>query len=176
MATTTSGVLTYQRARIPGGYLTVVVDPDSDCVVYATFREPGPQVAEQPQRFRKATNPVISEALQAYGDGDCTRIDAVKVTQSGTDFRQRAWWVMRQVPAGEVITYAMLAERIGNPGAARAAGTACATNQIPLFVPCHRIVATQGLGGYAFGLPVKERLLHHEGWSAQSARSVQSAS
>lgn len=167
---TRSQCLTYQRTRIPGGHLTVVVDPDADCVVYATFREPGAQVADLPQRFRKSTNPMISDALQAYGDGDCTRIDAVNVAQPGTDFRQRAWWAMRQVPAGEVITYAMLAERIGNPGAARAAGTACATNQIPIFVPCHRIVASQGLGGYAFGLPVKERLLQHEGWLARAAR------
>ncbi len=157
-------VLTYQRARIPGGYLTVIVDPEADCVVYANFRDPTAQIAKQPKRLRKFTNPLVGDALQAYADGDLAAIDAVKVAQPGTAFRQRAWLSMRQVPAGDTISYSTLAHRAGNPGAARAAGTACAINQVPIFVPCHRVVASTGLGGYAFGLPVKLELLRHEGW------------
>lgn len=160
------GYLTYQRARIPGGHLTVVVDPQSDIVVYATFAEPTAQLAKQSDRLRKHVNATVNAALEAYVDGDLSRIETIAVSQPGSDFRQRAWRAMRNVPAGSVITYSALAQRVGNPGAARAAGTACAKNQIPIFVPCHRVVATQGLGGYAFGLAVKEQLLRHEGWGS----------
>jgi methylated-DNA-[protein]-cysteine S-methyltransferase len=70
---------------------------------------------------------------------------------------------MREVPAGEVITYAELAARAGNSRAVRAAGSACAQNMVAPIVPCHRIVRTGGsLGGYYYGLPVKEWLLAHE--------------
>jgi O-6-methylguanine DNA methyltransferase len=71
---------------------------------------------------------------------------------------------MRTIPAGEVLTYGDLASRAGNPGAARAAGTACALNTVMLFVPCHRIVASNGLGGYAYGPDFKRALLRHEGF------------
>ena len=158
--------LTYQRERIPGGQLTVIVDPDADCVVYATFLQPRTHMAKRPDLLRKHTHPTVRAALLAYADGDLSPMDAVAVAQPGSDFRQRAWQAMREVPAGGVITYAELARRIGNPGAARAAGTSCSTNQIPIFVPCHRIVGAQGLGGYAFGLSVKQQLLRHEGWLA----------
>jgi methylated-DNA-[protein]-cysteine S-methyltransferase len=86
------------------------------------------------------------------------------VDQPGGTFRQAAWKAMRAVPPGEVITYAELAARAGNPGAVRAAGSACAQNRVAPIVPCHRIVRTGGgLGGYYYGLPVKEWLLAHEG-------------
>ena len=77
---------------------------------------------------------------------------------------QRAWLEMRGVHAGETDTYAGLAERAGIPRAIRAAGQACAKNKVAPFVPCHRILRTGGgLGGYAYGIPVKEALLVHEG-------------
>jgi methylated-DNA-[protein]-cysteine S-methyltransferase len=105
----------------------------------------------------------FSDAMSAYFDGDVTAMDTLPVAQSGGAFRQAAWKVMREVPAGEVISYAELATRAGNAGAVRAAGTACATNMVAPIVPCHRIVRTGGgLGGYYYGLGVKEWLLAHE--------------
>jgi methylated-DNA-[protein]-cysteine S-methyltransferase len=90
-------------------------------------------------------------------------MDTLPVAQPGGAFRQAAWKVMREVPAGEVISYAELAARAGNPDAVRAAGSACATNMVAPIVPCHRIVRTGGaLGGYYYGLGVKEWLLAHE--------------
>jgi methylated-DNA-[protein]-cysteine S-methyltransferase len=119
-----------------------------------------------PLRRAKALGP-FSSALTAYFDGDVTAIDTLPVAQPGGAFRQAAWKVMREVPPGETVSYAELAARAGNPGAARAAGSACAKNLIAPVVPCHRIVPTHrgargSLGGYAYGLDRKQWLLAHE--------------
>jgi methylated-DNA-[protein]-cysteine S-methyltransferase len=105
----------------------------------------------------------FSDAMTAYFDGDVTAMDTLPVDQPGGAFRQAAWKVMREVPAGEVITYAELAARAGNAGAVRAAGGACAQNRVAPIVPCHRVVRTGGsLGGYYYGLDAKQWLLAHE--------------
>ena len=112
----------------------------------------------------------FSAAMSAYFDGDVTAMDVLPIDQPGGTFRQAAWKVMREVPAGEVISYAELAARAGNADAVRAAGSACAQNRIAPIVPCHRIVRTGGnLGGYFYGLSVKEWLLAHEHGSGQAA-------
>ena len=79
-------------------------------------------------------------------------------------FSRRVWDVLRTIPYGRVRAYGWVARKIGKPGAARAVGGACRTNPVPLFVPCHRIVAGDGsLGGFSGGLSVKKRLLRLEG-------------
>jgi methylated-DNA-[protein]-cysteine S-methyltransferase len=104
------------------------------------------------------------KATRAYFDGDLTAIDAVPVTQrSDGDFLGAAWDVLRTVPAGAPVTYAGYARLAGRPAAVRAAAQACARNAVALFVPCHRVVRTDGtLGGYRWGLGVKRWLLDHE--------------
>jgi methylated-DNA-[protein]-cysteine S-methyltransferase len=136
-----------------------------DVIVAAGFASP----AELADRFTddditpRSELGRLSGALRAYFDGDVTAIDDLPVSQAGGDFQQAAWKVMREVPAGETITYAELAARAGNPNAVRAAGSACARNLIAPIVPCHRIVRTGGnLGGYYYGLPGKRWLLDHE--------------
>lgn len=105
----------------------------------------------------------LSAAVTAYFAGDVTAIDDLPVSQPGGAFRQAAWKVMREVPAGATITYAELAARAGSAGAVRAAGSACATNMVALVVPCHRIVRTGGaIGGYYYGPDTKQWLLAHE--------------
>jgi len=74
-------------------------------------------------------------------------------------FRRRVWEAIRQIPFGQTATYRELAVRIGSPGAARAVGGACAANRLLLAVPCHRVVASGGLGGFALGLEWKRSLL-----------------
>jgi methylated-DNA-[protein]-cysteine S-methyltransferase len=81
-----------------------------------------------------------------------------------TAFHERCAQALRTVPRGEVVTYGELAALAGSPGAARAAGTFCARNRLGLFVPCHRVVAADGLGSYgSLGLAYKRRLLSLEG-------------
>src|SRR5581483_9195877 len=81
----------------------------------------------------------------------------------GTVFQRRVWEALRRIPRGETRTYGAIAREIGAPQAVRAVGSACGANPVALLVPCHRAVRGDGgLGGYAWGLPVKKRLLEIE--------------
>lgn len=106
----------------------------------------------------------VAVAVRAYLAGDSAALDGVDVTQPGGEFQQEIWSVMRQIPAGQTWSYAELATKAGRPTATRAAGSACARNLVAPFVPCHRVVRSDGsLGGYAYGLEVKSWLLELEG-------------
>ena len=121
--------------------------------------------ARQARGFRDGGEHIapVAEAVAAYTNGDLTALDAVPVSQPGGDFLQAAWVALRGVPAGRTATYTELAELAGRPTASRAAGSACARNMVAPFVPCHRILRSDGtLGGYYYGLPVKSALLRHE--------------
>ena len=85
------------------------------------------------------------------------------VRQRSGEFLEHAWDVLRTVPAGAPVTYTEYAAKSGRPAAVRAAASACARNAAALFVPCHRVLRTDGtLGGFRWGLEVKRRLLAHE--------------
>lgn len=77
-------------------------------------------------------------------------------------FTRSVWKRMQRIPAGQALTYGELATAVGSPRAARAVGQACATNPRLLIVPCHRVVASEGLGGFAYGLDWKRKLLELE--------------
>jgi len=105
----------------------------------------------------------VHDALAAYFAGDIDALDAIRVAPVGTVFKQLVWKELRLVRAGETVSYGELAARVGAPGAARAVGTANATNPVCLVIPCHRVIRTGGgLGGYAFGLDRKRWLIDHE--------------
>lgn len=105
----------------------------------------------------------FTKAVEDYLAGDVAAIDAVPVAHAASPFLTRAREELRRISAGMPETYAQLAARCENPSAVRAAGSACARNPTALFVPCHRIVRTDGgLGGFAYGLDVKRWLLDHE--------------
>lgn len=80
----------------------------------------------------------------------------------GTSFQRSVWKAMTRIAFGTTITYGGLAERLGDPKAVRAVGVACGANPIPVIVPCHRIVAASGMGGFSGGLERKEWLLKME--------------
>jgi AraC family transcriptional regulator of adaptative response/methylated-DNA-[protein]-cysteine methyltransferase len=81
----------------------------------------------------------------------------------GTAFQRSVWQALRKVPAGQTVTYAELARRIGHPRAVRAVGHACATNPLAVLIPCHRAVRSDGgLAGYRWGLARKRALLARE--------------
>ncbi len=81
----------------------------------------------------------------------------------GTPFQQDVWLALTEIPYGEVRSYGDIAGAIGRPHAYRAVGNANSKNPWPIIVPCHRVVASDGIGGYAGGLDVKRFLLHLEG-------------
>lgn len=80
----------------------------------------------------------------------------------GTDFQHAVWHALCQIPAGETRSYAQVAQSIGRPRAYRAVANACHANPLPFFIPCHRVVGSHGLGGYALGLARKTALLDWE--------------
>jgi methylated-DNA-[protein]-cysteine S-methyltransferase len=118
----------------------------------------------------------ITDAVDAYYDGDLAAILEVPVHQLSGPFRTRAWEVLREVPAGKPVTYAQYAALTGRATAVRAAAAACARNAAALFVPCHRVVRTDGtLGGFRWGLEVKRRLLDREAAARGLAPAVSPA-
>jgi methylated-DNA-[protein]-cysteine S-methyltransferase len=108
----------------------------------------------------------VAAAVRDYLGQRVNAIDRVQVRQRGSAFMQEAWRVMREIPAGQTWSYRDLATKAGSSDAVRAAGSACARNLVAPFVPCHRVLRSDGtLGGYAYGLDVKRWLLAHEGFS-----------
>ena len=109
----------------------------------------------------------VADAVERYSAGEVGALDVVPVRQPGGAFFQVVWREMRRVPPGRTVSYALLAAQAGRPAAVRAAGTACARNLVAPFVPCHRVVRTDGtLGGYAYGADTKRALLAHEAAAA----------
>ena len=114
---------------------------------------------------RQSETPLLNKAraaLDRYFTGHAEDFD-LPLEPAGTPFQNRVWQAMRRIPAGEVRTYGALAAELSS--AARAVGMACGANPIPILIPCHRVVAASGLGGYSGdgGLTTKTALLRLEG-------------
>lgn len=114
--------------------------------------------------------PVLEQAareLSEYFSG--TRRDfTVPLAPEGSDFQQKVWAALRSVPYGTTASYKDIAVQTGKPGAAVAVGQANSKNPIPIIIPCHRIIGTNGkLTGYTGGLHIKKALLRLEGIAAE---------
>ena len=121
-----------------------------------------PSLRAEPVRFVSRLA-VITDAVCAYYDGDLAAIEAVPVHQLSGPFRNHAWDVLRTVAPGRPVTYSEYARLAGRPTAVRAAAGACAYNAAALFVPCHRVIRTDGtLGGFRWGVAIKTSLLARE--------------
>jgi methylated-DNA-[protein]-cysteine S-methyltransferase len=116
------------------------------------------------------TEPVpdsVLDAVARFFAGEVRATDEVPVSQRGTPVQEDVWRVLRDIAPGTVMSYGEVARVIGRPRAARAVGSACGSNHAALFVPCHRVVRSDGsLGGYGWGLDVKEMLLGVEATGA----------
>ncbi|MGE5838799.1 MAG: methylated-DNA--[protein]-cysteine S-methyltransferase [Deltaproteobacteria bacterium] len=111
----------------------------------------------------------FGKELDAYFRGDLRVFTQPISFVAGTAFERQVWNALRGIPYGVVRSYRWLAERIGRPRAARAVGQALSKNPLPLIVPCHRIIASDGtLGGFSSGLGVKQWLLRHEAYAVAS--------
>jgi len=115
---------------------------------------PDPEWRENPSALAE----VVCQ-LKAYFAGELENFD-LSLAPQGTPFQQRVWSELLKIPYGETISYGELARRIGNPNASRAVGLANGSNPIPIIIPCHRVIGSNGkLTGYGGGLPIKEKLL-----------------
>jgi O-6-methylguanine DNA methyltransferase len=106
----------------------------------------------------------VGAAIRAYFGGDIYAIEAVPAAPNGTQFQQRVWRLLREIPPGRTVTYGTIANQLGTPSATRAVGAANGANPIPIVIPCHRVIGANGtLTGYGSGVFRKEWLLTHEG-------------
>ena len=111
----------------------------------------------------RSRDPVVVE-LERYFLGEPVTFEDIEVDLSGaTDFERAVYRATRAIPFGKVATYGQIAKAIGNPNAQRAVGQALGKNPASIVIPCHRVVASDGLGGFTGGLHWKKKLLHHEG-------------
>ncbi|MCZ7427371.1 methylated-DNA--[protein]-cysteine S-methyltransferase [Micromonospora sp. WMMA1949] len=154
----------------PAGPLSVLAGPAGAVRAAGFTAEPAALLPLIHPRLRgelreRADLGPVTDAVRAYLDGDLAAIDAIAVEQhTGGPFLTHAWQVLRDVKPGDPVTYTAFAALAGRPAAIRAAAAACARNAAALFVPCHRVLRTDGsLGGYRWGLDVKKWLLGHEG-------------
>lgn len=152
------GELALRDGRVLGHWFDFA--PSTAAVVDAA-----PRRLSAPERDARRQATELIERVRASLAGAAVGFDDV-VLELGecTPFQRALTDVLRAVPRGEVVTYGELAALAGRPGAQRAAGTFCASNRFWLLVPCHRVVAADGIGGYgSAGADVKRRLLALEG-------------
>ncbi len=141
------------------GAITMLEENNSLCrLLIGEFSQPNVE-------FRKT--PLLSTAfdlLDAYLRGEKQTFSELSLSPKGTPFQQKVWGVLRSIPYGATRSYAEVAAQIGCSKGCRAVGMANHANPLPIIIPCHRVIEKNGgLGGYAFGLDYKRKLLSIEG-------------
>ncbi len=123
------------------------------------------QAARKEAAREEAGDHALARRLSAYFAGNHDDFSDVELELDWcTPFQAAVVDALREIPYGETVTYGELAALAGHPGAHRAAGTFCAGNRFPIVLPCHRVVASGGIGGYgSLGVEYKRRLLALEG-------------
>jgi len=151
----------YQWMDSPVGRLLLVADELG--LRQAWFAEGRtPPVVDALSRLGGAALDEPARQLRAYFAGELQHFD-LPLKPEGTAFQTRVWELLQEIPFGETISYGELARRAGNPAASRAVGLANGSNPIPIIIPCHRVIGSNGkLTGYGGGLPTKRWLLDFE--------------
>ena len=130
-----------------------------DCLLLGT------KAAKSEDGLSKAVN-----LLQRYFNGEPVEFDLDLDLQEGTKFQQSVWRATYHIPYGEVRSYGWIARKIGKPLATRAVGRAEGANPVPIIIPCHRVLRSDGkLGGYSAGLHWKPKLLDQE-WASKKRK------
>jgi len=128
-----------------------------------SFEKPGYKRGSAPESFK--------QELIGYFEGRTEKFTQSTVFLEGTEFEKKVWLTLKDIPYGETRTYKWLAEKIGNPKANRAVGQALSRNPIPLVLPCHRVIESDGsIGGYSSGVDIKRRLLEIEYYNVMGRR------
>lgn len=119
--------------------------------------KPGADWQEDAKPFRR-----VIQQLKEYFAGKRQSFD-LELAPAGTPFQLKVWRALRRIPYGSTWSYGQLAQRVGNPKAARAVGAANGQNPLPIVVPCHRVIGANGsLTGFGGGLSIKQKLLELE--------------
>jgi len=142
----------------------LVLESDGDVLIGIWL----PSVATTTRGDGHDAPPVLKDTvtqLEEYFAGERTEFD-VPMELDGTPFQKDVWTELTRIPYGKTISYGELARRVGRPKGPRAVGQANGKNPIPIIVPCHRVLASTGIGGYGGGLPMKRTLLAVEGVTA----------
>jgi methylated-DNA-[protein]-cysteine S-methyltransferase len=148
----------YTRIESPVGPLLLVADDAGLCqILFINGRHPAhPELSWRQDR---APHTDTIRQLQAYFAGELENFD-LQLAPEGTPFQLDVWRRLCDIPYGKTISYGELAGLMGNPNACRAVGLANGSNPIPIVIPCHRVIGSNGkLTGYGGGLPIKEKLL-----------------
>jgi len=140
--------------------MKVAVATQGECISEIRYLPP----AAAPMPPRNALAGKAARQLEAYRADPDARFE-LPLRIEGTPFQQRLWAALRQIPRGRTLTYGELARRLG--AEPRAVGQACGDNRLPIVIPCHRVVAANGIGGFAHAsrgylLEAKRWLLAHE--------------
>jgi methylated-DNA-[protein]-cysteine S-methyltransferase len=145
----------------------LVLESDGDVLVGIWL--PSPSKSSRSSRSDGHDAPPVlkdtATQLDEYFAKERTEFD-LPMELDGTDFQKEVWLELTRIPYGETISYGELARRVGRPKGPRAVGQANGRNPIPIIVPCHRVLASNGIGGYGGGLPMKRALLAVEGLTA----------
>jgi len=115
--------------------------------------------------YKEGDSPILDEAEEQFTEyfDEQREVFELPLITAGTDFQEKVWNALREIPYGKTETYLELADRIGRKAAVRAVATANGANAIAIIIPCHRVIGSNNnLGGYAGGASVKKRLLQLE--------------
>jgi methylated-DNA-[protein]-cysteine S-methyltransferase len=116
--------------------------------------------------------PGFIKEMDEYFKGSTRGFKQKTVFREGTDFEKDVWKSLNKIPFGETRSYKWVAEKVGRPGASRAVGQALSRNPVPIVVPCHRVIESDGsIGGYSSGVGTKVRLLEMEYYAKQEKKN-----
>ena len=147
---------TFADASLPESLrlLRAAQHDDADVSLYGAQLQAWRDWVEDAAPFKEAIR-----QLRAYFERKLKDFD-VPLVLEGTEFQLLVWRNLRKIPYGETVSYGQLARRIGSPDAARAVGLANGSNPIPIIIPCHRVIGSNGdLTGFGGGIPLKKKLL-----------------
>lgn len=159
--------INYSYAETPFG--NIIVASTAKGICYMAFGEDATKaLSDLKQHFPKAAFRQMVDTLQQNAlyifTHDWTRLPEIKLHLKGTDFQLKVWETLLKIPMGELVTYGKIAEKLENPNASRAVGSAVGSNPVAFLIPCHRVIQSTGtFGGYMWGPTRKAAII---GWEA----------
>ena len=151
----------FDEFKTPIGMLKIAVDAKGLRYVLFESNKHEPSHGMEWKKDRSPTNEARQQLLQ-YFSGERIEFE-LEISLAGTEFQRRTWQMLASIPYGQTWSYAELAKRVESPKAVRAVGAANGRNPLPIVLPCHRVIGSDGsLTGFGGGLPVKKWLLEHE--------------